>query len=388
MRRYNLNNLFYSGSSDSYEKNITLSANDRDQLMEARKAIRAHIRSQIARRLRGAGVADTTGITPKFITQGSFAYHTVNAPAYPPRQQADLDDGVYVPLSFCEETGSPDIVSDLLLDIVEATLTDIAKRKNWGVDTSNPNCTRLIIAHDKHVDMPIYSIPDAEFRRIAENRLSLAKTLVSFAEFCSGSYLDDRWELMPDRVLMAHKTKGWIDSDPRPVNDWVDLQVELKSEQLRRLIRYLKAWRDHQDWPKNDPKSILIMALVDKALDRKIDYRDDLALIKVCSRIPEVLLGSVEIPALPGEDLARRLDEDGLRSLLSDRIRGLHDELLGCVNGKHSKERVCLLLQKHFGSRLPNQPNRVRIERPDSQKGDVKQRVIAPAPIIGRRRSG
>ena len=112
MRTYNLNDLFCGGGNDSYEKNIALSTNDRNQLMEARKTIRGHIRSQIARRLRGAGVEDAKGITPKFITQGSFAYHTVNAPAYPPGQQADLDDGVYVPLSFCEESGSPEIVSE------------------------------------------------------------------------------------------------------------------------------------------------------------------------------------------------------------------------------------------------------------------------------------
>ena len=388
MGTYDLNDLFCGGGSDSYESNIALSANDKDQLMEARKTVRGHIRSQIARRLQGAGVADTTDIAPKFITQGSFAYHTVNAPAYPPDQQADLDDGVYVPLSFCEETGSPNVVSSLLLDTVEKILTDIAKRKGWVVETSNPNCTRLIIAHDKHVDMPIYSIPDAEFRSIAENRFNLAKSAVSFADFYAGSDLDDAWEAMPDRVLMAHKTKGWIDSDPRPLKDWVELQVMLKSEQLRRLIRYLKAWRDHQTWPKNDPKSILLMALVDKALNQKIDRRDDLALIQVCSKIPDVLHGSVEIPALPGEDLGKRLDEDGLRSLLSNRIRELHGALLACVSGRHSREKVCLDLQEHFGPRIPYQPGRIRIESSETQKHNMKQRVIAPAPLVGRRLSG
>ena len=336
MNTFNLQALFHGTNTDCYEEHISLSTTAREQLTSARTTIRGEVRSQIAPRLRAAGVDKAEAIAPKFITQGSFAYGTINAPAYPPRQQADLDDGLYVPLSFCEDTGSPNLVSDLLIVTVEVILTDLAKRRGWTVDTSNPNCTRVIIAHDKHVDMPIYSIPDREFRRIAEARFSLAKSQVSFGEFYAGSDFDDMWEAMPARVRMAHKTKGWIDSDPRPIRDWVVMQVRLKSEQLRRLMRYVKAWRDHQNWPKSDPKSILLMALVDATLDRKIDGRDDLALIQVCSRVPDLLRGSVEIPAIPGEDLTKRLDEDGLRAALSQRIRDLHDVLSACVDGRHT----------------------------------------------------
>ena len=62
---------------------------------------------------------------------------------------------------------------------------------------------------------------------------------------------------MPPRVRLAHKLLGWIDSDPRPIKEWIERQVLLKSDQLRRVIRYLKAWRDAQAWPKGDPKSLL-----------------------------------------------------------------------------------------------------------------------------------
>ena len=388
MNTLNLHALFHATSSDCYEKHISLAPADMEQLMAARRTIRGHVRSQIAPRLRAVGVDNAADIAPKFITQGSVAYGTVNAPAYPPRQQADLDDGLYLPLSFCEDTGSPNLVSELLIDVVEAILTDLANRRGWSVDSSNPNCTRLIIAHDKHVDMPIYSIPDDEFIRIAEARYSLAKAAVSFGEFYVGSDLDDLWEAMPARVRMAHKTKGWIDSDPRPIRDWVLTQVRLKSEQLRRLMRYVKAWRDHQNWPKSDPKSILLMALVDAALDRKIDGRDDLALIQVCSRVPDVLRGSVEIPAIPGEDLTKRLDEDGLRAALSQRIRDLHDILSACVYGRHTREEACRRLQGSFGFRFPNRPDRIRVEIPEVPVRARAPRVVQAAPFVGRRHTG
>ena len=388
MNTFNLQALFHGTNTDCYEERISLSTTDREQLTSARTTIRGHVRSQIARRLQAAGVDKAEAIAPKFITQGSFAYGTVNAPAYPPRQQADLDDGLYLPWSFCEDTGSPNLVSDLLIDTVEAILTDLAKRRGWTVDTSNANCTRLIIAHDKHVDMPIYSIPDDEFLKIAQARFILAKAAVSFGEFYAGSEFDDTWDAMPTRVWMAHKVKGWIDSDPRPIRDWVEMQVHLKSEQLRRLMRYVKAWRDHQNWPKSDPKSILLMALVDATLDRKIDGRDDLALIQVCSRVPKLLRGSVEIPAIPGEDLTKRLDEDGLRAALTQRIRDLHDLLSACVNGRHTREEACRLLQGSFGHRFPNRPDRIRIEIPEAPVRARAPRVPAAIPFVGRQHSG
>lgn len=388
MNSFNLNALFHGSNNDCYEGRISLSTADREQLTSARTTIRGHVRSQIARRLQAAGVDKAQDIAPKFITQGSFAYGTINAPAYPPRQQADLDDGLYVALSFCEDTGSPNLVSGLLIDTVEAILADLAKRRGWTVDTSNPNCTRLVIAHDKHVDMPIHSIPDAEFRRIAEARFNLAKSQVSFSEYYAGSDFDDLWEAMPDRVRMAHKTKGWIDSDPRPIRDWVLTQVRLKSEQLRRLMRYVKAWRDHQQWPNSDPKSILLMALVDASLDRKFGGRDDLALIRVCSRIPGLLRGSVEIPPIPGEDLTKRLDEDGLRAALSQRVRDLHDVLSACVKGRHTREEACRLMQSSFGFRFPNRSDRIRIEIPEAPVRARAPRVVAATPFVGRQHSG
>ena len=111
MNSFNLNALFHGSNDESYEGRISLSTADREQLTSARTTIRGYVRSQIARRLKAAGVDKAQDIAPKFITQGSFAYGTINAPAHPPRQQADLDDGLYLPLSFCEETGSHSLVS-------------------------------------------------------------------------------------------------------------------------------------------------------------------------------------------------------------------------------------------------------------------------------------
>lgn len=388
MNTLNLHGLFHASITECLEEQISLTSTDRTELLAARTAIRGHIRSEVTQRLKAAKVENAESISPKFITQGSYAYATLNAPARPP-QQADLDDGVYVPLSYCEDTGSPKTVSRLLIEVIEAILSDLARRRGWAVDTTNPNCTRLIIARDKHVDVPIYSIPDDEFQRIAQDRFLLAKDSASFSEYYLSEKLDDDWSAMPPRVRLAHKVLGWLDSDPRPIKEWVETQVALKSEQLRRLMRYLKAWRDFQQWPASDPKSILLMALADATLERKIDGRDDLALLAVCSGIPDKLAaGAVEIPPIPGEDLSTRLKEDGLKDELIRRIRQLHDTLKRCVQGHHAPEEVCRLLREQFGPRFPNRPDRIRVETPEQTVRATAPRIIAPAPIVGRREAG
>lgn len=388
MKTFNLHPLFSSSNADSYEQHISLLPDDRAALLSARTAIRAHIRSELALRIAAARVDGVGEIVPKFITQGSYAYGLINLPAQPPRQQADLDDGVYVPLSFCESTGTPRAASRLLLDILEALLTDLAERRRWTIDNGNPNCTRVIIAHDKHVDVPLYSIPDDEFRKIAQARFQFDRNGRAFPDFYLSDALDDTWEAMPERVRLAHRLRGWVDSDPRPIRDWIEQQVRLKSEQLRRLIRYLKAWRDVQQWTAGDPKSILLMALADATLDRKIDGRDDLALIQVCSRIPDCLRAPVTIPAIPGEDLSKSLDEDGIRDTLIARVIELQATLSACVNGKYTPADTCKLLRQAFGRRFPDRPDRIRIEEPEATVRAVSPRHIASAPIVGRRQAG
>lgn len=389
MNTLNLHALFHASIEDSLENHISITSADRVELLGARTAIRAHIRAQLSKRLKAARLdEDIENILPRFITQGSYAYKTINAPARRP-QRADLDDGVYVPLSFCKESGSPKAVSRLLIEVIEAILVDLAKLRGWRVDNTNPNCTRLIVASDKHVDVPIYSIPDEEFQQIARDRFGLVKDAQSFNDYYMSDRLDDDWTLMPSRVRLAHKILGWLDSDPRPIKDWVETQVALKSEQLRRIMRYLKAWRDFQVWPASDPKSLLLMALADITLERKIDGRDDLALLTICAGIPKVLAaGPVEIAPLPGEDLSARLAKDALKDELMQRIRTLHELLDQCIQGRYSPEQACRLLRDQFGPRFPNRPERIRIEAPEQTVRATAPRIITPAPIVGRREAG
>ena len=389
MHGMNLHPLFTAKIVDCFEEQIALSRAAKLDLLAARTVIRAHLRSELPKRLAAAHVDNPLARAAiRFITQGSYAYNLINAPARPPEQQADLDDGAYIPLTFCEDTGSPKAVSRLLIEASERSLTDLARKRGWSVDTKNPNCTRIIISVDKHVDVPLYSIPDEEFIKITEERHRLVKGQRAFDAYADSADMDDIWDVMPRRVRLAHKERGWVDSDPRPVRDWIEVQVKVKSEQLRRLIRYLKAWRDAQIWPAGDPKSLLIMALTNAGLEKMIEGRDDLALIAVCRTIPEQLTGRVMIPALPGEDLAHPLITAGGAPLFISRISTLQSVLSESVRGRYPAPEVCRLLRQQFGPRFPDRPDRVGVETPEAVVHAVSPRRIPAAPIVGRRQAG
>ena len=392
MPSLNLHSLFDTRVEGrvTFLDNLTLDPDDRSLMLSARTEIRARLKARLPRRIQkkaeDAGQGHIEVPEPRFFTQGSWSYKTLNTPCRPP-QQADLDDGAYLPFSYIESQ-PPAQMSALLFEAVEEVLSELADDKGWEIDTNNDNCTRLIISDAKHIDVPVYSIPDHEFETLVKASMEMYRIAAANEVFDSADYAEradeQEWHMMPtEGVLMATKNRGWQDSDPRPIRDWVVEQVELKGEQLRRVMRYLKAWRDFQKWDKDDPKSILLMVAADAAFDSSVDRRDDLALLKVLRGLPDILRGKVISPSTrdkpPGEqeDLARRLDNKGIRRDVIARIEHFADQLEYAINTCGIPTKACEILIEHLGDRLPNDPERVTQSTVQSQPAQ-KTNVVPP----------
>jgi hypothetical protein len=371
--------------------NLTLAPEERKLMLSARTDIRQRLKARLPKRIQkkaeDAGQGHIEVPEPRFFTQGSWAYKTINAPCRAP-QQADLDDGTYLPFSYIESQ-PPAQMSALLFEAVEEVLSELADDKGWQIDTSNDNCTRLIIDSAKHIDVPVYSISDSEFATLVKASMEMYRFGLEHATFDSADFEEradeQEWHLMPtEGVLMATKNRGWQDSDPRPVRDWVVEQVELKGEQLRRVMRYLKAWRDFQKWDKDDPKSILLMVAADAAFDIAIDKRDDLALLKVLRRLPHILRGKVINPATRDkpldeqEDLAKRLDNKGIREDVIARIEHFADQLEYAIDTCGVPSKACEILIELLGKRVPNDPDRVT---QSTVQGQPAQKTAAVPPL-------
>lgn len=382
MSQINYHTLFDNSTGhESLLNNITLSVENKDMLREARLKVRAHFSNHLTGKTVKINENNIPLPKPLFYTQGSWAYKTLNSPNRPPKQQADLDDGVYFPLSYAQ-TQPPNEMCDFLIKSTEDLLEQLAIKEKWKFIKKNPNCSRLEIDSDKHIDVPVYSIPDIEFNELANARaLTLNR---EYAELNENNEIDDDWSFMPrEGVMLANKEDGWIYSDPRPLKDWVDSRVERKGEQLRRVIRYIKAWRDQETWSNSEPKSLLLMIAVEKCFDMQVQGRDDVCMLNVTKLMPEVLSGEVLNP-IDGNDLSSSLDNDGIRNELCEKLNQLHHDLKHAIHQCNDPKEGCELLRKHFGNRFPNSPLRVSYSTIQTTKANK----TSAAPLVGTNISG
>ena len=173
----NLSALFYT--EVEFEPclfgNLNLRDDDRKDIAEAKNEIRMAMRDGIPRVYAAEGHPGKVP-QPRFFTQGSWAYKTLNAPAQRP-QQADVDDGCYLPLGFLTLTDSPSVAADVFFGVAEKALADVVKEKGWKL-SGKPTCIRVEISDLAHIDIPLYAIPDKEFETLVLlcHKLNLAFT--------------------------------------------------------------------------------------------------------------------------------------------------------------------------------------------------------------------
>lgn len=354
---------------------ISLNAEEREDLLDARKLLRDGLRDCLRTEVQKVSEGVAENARPKFVTQGSFSYKTINSPCRAP-QQADLDDGIYLPLSYVQGQGQPAEAADVLFNAVAKCALSVAASRGWTVHTDNPRCIRVVVAADKHIDIPLYSIPDDEFTRLVEARAANAMRGTT-ASFEDAEALD--WsEVSSDRVLLATRDEGWLPKDPRPIRDWVQEVVARRGEQLRRVMRYMKAWRDHQHWTLgDDPKSIMLMVAVERAFGEVQLRRDDLALLSTSREMADIVNGSLPAPWDNSEDLTARLDRyPGLRADVVDRLRNLSTSLDFAINSAQTSRSACDKLREALGSRVPDRPDLILMASATSAP-------IIPAPSAG-----
>lgn len=386
----NLSPLFYTTDEDEPDlhSNLDLTEKEREEIQEAKKDVRLALRDRMPRIYKEEG-HEGSPPNPRFFTQGSFAYKTLNAPAKPP-QQADIDDGCYLPMSFLTQTERPSVAADVFFQVAEKALSELCEERGWKL-SSKPTCVRVQINARAHIDVPLYAIPDQEF-----------ETLTKAFEERHGYTMDsihasiDTWEELPqEKVLLAHRLDGWIHSDPRPIKQWFIDQVEKKGEQLRRVVRYLKAYRDWT-WPSNGPSSILLMAAA-APLFQKIDRRDDAALLQVVQRLPQQLRQGVVNPTNTAESLTERLRK-------SDPDRDIVEEVaqqfehfgaqLQAILDATNEAQACTWMQRLFGERFPDRPQNVKSLSAPAAASTVTAAIAAspaqagPSEILGRTRAG
>ncbi|AMS45201.1 CBASS cGAMP synthase [Aminobacter aminovorans] len=381
----NVSKLLYSSTASAPHFLANIKAED-DDLRLARQLIRDHLRAAFDK---GGVAAFGLAIRPRFFTQGSHAYKTLNDPAWTPPQQKDLDDGCYLPMSFVKGLGpvgrsKPSVAADAFFKFVDKALIELAAQHEGWRFVKKPTCARLIISKSAHVDVPLYAIPDAEFAQLQErvNKHVLAS---------KDAKRPDRWDALPeDAVLLAHREEDWIVSDPRKIHTWFLEAVDTYGEALRRVCRYLKAWRDHHQPHLDGVSSILLMACAFMAFEEKtrqlLPNREDEILLLVVKKLPTLLNQDIPNPAVSSENLNRMAAEQ--RKLAVSKAEEFRTRLSRAVTTSTVAKDAVANMMSIFGERLPDRPDLVTIAETATVTVLSQPRKEVAAPVVGRSTSG
>lgn len=378
----NLSPLFFTTLDDEscMHDELDLAPEQRAWIASALTDVRDCLRTGIPRVLKANGYTEAVP-QPRFFTQGSWAYKTLNSPAQSP-QRADIDDGCYLPMSFVAQTRRPSAAATVFFDAAEQALKPLVEGKGWTLVTEKPACVRIVIAAYAHIDIPLYAIPDQEFANLAATSTrrygydSLTDAVIKAER--------DAWTALPrEKVLLAHRECNWMPSDPRPVKEWFLDEVEVKGEQLRRVVRYLKAFRDWR-WSSGGPASILLMAAAAPLFEKR-DRRDDLALLDVVAALPARLRAGVNNPVDECESLTERLGNTGIE----DAARAFEEfeKALRGATDAGSPSQACMWMQGEFGPRFPNEPDRVKVVSVAATIAAAPA-TAGPSELIGRTNTG
>jgi len=372
----NLSALFFSSNDEKVAllNNLELSALQKATLESARKEIRACLKLGIPEYLTRKGFPEKAP-EPRFYTQGSWAYKTLNAPGQSP-QQADLDDGAYLPMSFVSQTAKPSQATGIFFEAAEESLRPLVKARGWDLIVDKPTCVRIQISYDAHIDVPLYAIPDTEFETLTKAALES----YGFDSVSAAVTRADKWTALDrDKVLLAHRTESWRSSDPRPLRDWFNEEVKAKGPQLRRVVRYLKAFRDWR-WAEGGPSSILLMAAATPLFGFR-DGRDDLALLDVVAKIPKALREGVVNPTNNEESLTNRLGAENVEEAATA-FENLESYLRAAIDAS-SAEVACKWMIEKFGTRFPDQPTWVKVASVAATIAAAPA-IAGPSEIVGR----
>lgn len=334
---------------------LDLTSDDKQSIDAARKGIRHVLREDLSTALREKGYMGRM-CEPKFYIQGSWAYKTLNRPCQTPPQQSDVDDGVYLPLSIIKEEAKPHLAINDFFSAVTEVLEPLCNDSGWELKRQ-ANCVRIIISHYAHIDLPLYAIPDDQYLLL---KAEMSARNIMILDSIDATAATQTWKRLPSDQILLACDRGWIKSDPLSMKEWFEQEVQDKGKQLRRVIRYIKGFRDQQ-WVDKGPSSILLMAAACPLFE--LEYkRDDEALLTVLKGIPQALRDGVLSPIDQDVYLTAALSEGEIEAA-AEKFEMFAKYLEAAMSlSANAKEQACYWMQEMLGDRFPSRPDLIDVK--------------------------
>lgn len=191
-------NMFLSSSEgkETLNKRVTLLTEQMNYARSRKNHLLDYLKNELSNKL---------GVKVGYCLQGSYKNHTLIRPVRI-GEEFDIDAGVY--LMFDAE--SHGVQANDAKSIFRSVLVHYCAANNDAkLADSKPNCERVCFPGNFHIDLPLYYY-------------------VKETETCR----------------LATEKSGWIDSDPKSLQDWFDKKISTfpaeKKARLRRCIKNIK----------------------------------------------------------------------------------------------------------------------------------------------------
>lgn len=293
-----------------FNSSITLTSDRKQNLKASRKKLRDRVREYFRENHLGE-------IKPRFSAQGSSEMKTgVNPIVRVINEDGtekcltnyDTDDGIYF-IGALDQRKSVQTYHNWICNAVDGYTSIPPVDKN--------TCVRTLFSDGHHIDQPIY-------------------------------FMDERDDTHP---LLAHKKHGWVASDPKEFYKWFNAEAD-KNKQLRRLVKFLKAWCDYQNFVNDSKKMPTGFVLTIWAVNHFIaDERDDVALKNLLDNIYTKTYANFQClrPTTPvNEDV---VDGYSYETYFMEKLKSFSESAKQAINETNPKN-ACYKWKNHLGPRF------------------------------------
>lgn len=274
-----------------FDDNLSITTTKKDRLRTSRLNLEEKIKKHFK--------DNHPGYTPNFFIQGSYKMNTTIRTK---NDTCDLDDGII----FYTQ---PDVSSATLMGWVKDAVDDSTTHQT----NIRRKCVRVNYSGDYHIDFPIYKQAD-----------------------------DD------SSLFLAIKGEDW-DTEPSDPKGFVNWYFDVKTDQMNRIIKYLKAWGNKCS--KKMPSGLAMTLFCHKYFIT--NERDDIALYDTLVRMNNGLYYEWKaiMPVLPEDDVLLKYDADlkesffeYIEEFIKDAKKAIDDE---------KQLSASKLWRKHLGERFP-----------------------------------
>lgn len=319
----NFNHLF-----QHYNNSIRLTDDKRQVLMRERDSLRQRMNSGFNM----LSYQQKNGHILEFYSQGSFVMDTIIVPL---NDDFDLDDGVYFRGSLGErERPTPQFFHDL---VVKTITTPGDFKKVEDKDT----CIRVSSKGGFHIDLPIYYAEKKDCPDLAHLKSGwILSNPIEFIEwFENHAKSGFQKAFLYETRLYAEKYSKWQED------------IRKNDTQLRRIVRYMKAWADLR---RGEMPCGIIMTIL-ATLNYSPDVNDDVAFKNTLIKVRTFLKNNgikCPRPTTPkNEDLFASTSETKKQYFMSA-LNTLIESAEKAIATSNEKD-ACLEWQKHLGNRFP-----------------------------------